>query len=140
MMFKKTIKPSRTITFKYAPSEPSCHSESATYDMKRLGDLAIACVFLAITLPLLLVVSFAIKWASPGPTLEAQERIGQSGRRFRMLAFRTTVQHNPLHSTPLAPETTGVGSFLRYTRIDALPQLINVLRGDISMLEMSLFD
>ena len=108
--------------------------------MKRLGDLAIACMFLTITLPLLLVVSFAIKWASPGPTLEAQERIGQSGRPFRMLAFRTTVQHNPLHSTPLAPEETGVGSFLRYTRIDALPQLINVLRGDISMLEMSLFD
>jgi lipopolysaccharide/colanic/teichoic acid biosynthesis glycosyltransferase len=139
-MFKETIKPLRAITFKYAPSKPSCHSKSATDDMKRLRDLAIACVLLAITLPLLLAVSFAIKWASPGPTLEAQERIGQSGRRFRTLAFRTTVQHDPLHSTPLAPEATRVGSFLRYTRIDALPQLINVLRGDMSMLEMSLFD
>ncbi len=84
--------------------------------MRRLGDLVIARTLLAITLP------------------------RQGGRRFRILAFRTTVQDNPHRSTPLAREATGVGSFLRYSRIDALPQLINVLRGEISMLDISLLD
>jgi lipopolysaccharide/colanic/teichoic acid biosynthesis glycosyltransferase len=107
--------------------------------MRRLGDLTIACALLAITLPLLLVVSFAIKWDSPGPALETRERIGRGGRRFRVLAFRTTV-HQPGNPPRAAHQTTRVGQFLRYTRIDALPQLVNVLRGDMSMLDTSLFD
>ena len=108
--------------------------------MRRLSDRAIACALLAITLPLLLIV-FAIKWDSPGPALETRERIGRGGRSFRMLIFRTTV-YRPGHPTSAwtARETTRVGSFLRNTRIDGLPQLINVLRSDMSMSDMSLFD
>jgi lipopolysaccharide/colanic/teichoic acid biosynthesis glycosyltransferase len=108
--------------------------------MRRLSDRAIACALLAITLPLLLVVSFAIKWDNPGPAFERRERIGRGGRPFGVLMFRTTV-HQPGQPKPTwAIETTRVGSFLRHARIDALPQLINVLRGDMSLLDTSLFD
>jgi lipopolysaccharide/colanic/teichoic acid biosynthesis glycosyltransferase len=109
--------------------------------MRRLSDLAIACTLLAITLPLLLVVWCAIEWDGTGPAFERRERIGRGGRRFRVLVFRTTV-HQPGHPIPawLAQETTRIGSFLRYTRIDGLPQLINVIRGDMSLLDTTLFD
>jgi lipopolysaccharide/colanic/teichoic acid biosynthesis glycosyltransferase len=103
-------------------------------NMRRLGDLAIACVLLAITLPLLLIVALAIRWEEPGPVLERRERISH-GRRFQVLKFRTTV-HDPEHVTPAwAQRTTQVGEFLRYTRIDALPQLINVLRGEMTLID-----
>jgi len=110
-------------------------------DVRRLGDQVIACALLAITLPLLLLVWFAIKCNSPGPALEARERIGRGGRRFRMLVFRTTA-HQPGRPTSAwaAQQTTRVGSFLRYTRIEALPQLINVLRGDMPLTDTSLFE
>lgn len=104
-------------------------------NMRRSGDLAIACVLLAITLPLLLIVFLAIRWEGPGPVLERRECIGRSGRRFQMLKFRTTV-YDPEHATPAwAQRTTGVGQFLRYTRIDVLPQLINVLRGEMTLID-----
>ena len=106
--------------------------------MGRRGDLASAGALLALTLPLLIAISLVIKWDSPGPVLERRERIGQHGRRFRMLSFRTTV-HKPGQSRA-AQQTTRVGHFLRNTRIDALPQLINVLRREMGMGETSLFD
>jgi lipopolysaccharide/colanic/teichoic acid biosynthesis glycosyltransferase len=134
-------KTSHSIALKDAPSSPSCHCQNAGDDVRRLGDQAIACTLLAITLPLLLLVWFAIKCDSPGPALEARERISRGGRRFRTLVFRTTA-HQPGRPTSAwaAQQTTRVGSFLRYTRIEALPQLINVLRGDIPLTETSLFD
>ena len=128
-----------SIALKYALFSPSCHWQNAGHDMRRLSDLAIACALLAITLPLLLLVWFAIKCDSPGPVLEARERIGRGGRRFRMLVFRTTA-HQPGRPTSAWAETTRVGSFLRYTRIEALPQLINVLRGDMPLTDALLFD
>src|ERR1700730_11344605 len=100
--------------------------------MRRFGDVAIACTLLAVTLPLLLTISIVIKFENPGPALEARERIGRGGRRFRMLRFRTTVHRPGQPTAASAQETTRVGSFLRHTRIDALPQLVNVIRGDIS--------
>jgi lipopolysaccharide/colanic/teichoic acid biosynthesis glycosyltransferase len=112
--------------------------QGAADQMRRLGDLVIACILLALTLPLMLIVALAIKWQSPGPALESRERIGQDGRRSRKLSFRTTVQKpGQLRS---AWQKTQLGQFLENTRIDALPQLINVLRGDMSMADTSLFD
>ena len=103
--------------------------------MRRLGDLVIACLLLAITSPLMLIVTLAIKLEGVGPVLERQTCIGRSGQRFQMLKFRTTV-HDPEHTKRMrARNATQVGQFLRLTRIDALPQLINVLRGEMSMID-----
>jgi lipopolysaccharide/colanic/teichoic acid biosynthesis glycosyltransferase len=100
----------------------------------RLLDIAMATILLAITLPLLLITALAIKLEGMGPVLERRECIGSGGRRFQMLKFRTTV-HNPEYPTrDWAQELTQVGQVLRNTRIDALPQLVNVLRGEMSMI------
>ena len=103
--------------------------------MRRLADFVIACVLLAITLPLMISVTLAIKLESAGPVLNRRTCIGRGGRRFQMLKFRTTI-HDPKYAIPAwARNTTQVGQFLRPTRIEALPQLINVLRGDMSIID-----
>jgi lipopolysaccharide/colanic/teichoic acid biosynthesis glycosyltransferase len=100
----------------------------------RFADMAIACASLAVTSPLMLIVALAIKLESAGPVLHRQTCIGR-GRRFQMLKFRTIV-HDPEHRMPeLARTPTRIGHFLRYTRIEILPQLINVLRGEMSMID-----
>jgi lipopolysaccharide/colanic/teichoic acid biosynthesis glycosyltransferase len=114
--------------------------QRAAEQMKRLGDSLIALLFLAITFPLMIIAAVAIKLESPGPVLEKKSCIGHRGRRSQMLKFRTTM-HDPERTIPAwAKKTTQVGQFLRYTRIEALPQLINVLRGDIRIIDTSLFD
>jgi lipopolysaccharide/colanic/teichoic acid biosynthesis glycosyltransferase len=108
--------------------------------MKRLIEAVIAGVVFTITLPLFLIVALVIRIESPGRVLERRECIGRGGRRFQMLKFRTTM-HDPMHATRAwAWQTTQVGQFLRYTRIQDLPQLINVLRGEMSLDDISLFD
>ncbi len=95
----------------------------------------ISCVLLIIALPLMIIVSLVIKLGSPGPVLDRQNCIGCNGRRFQALKLRTTV-HDPKHATaPWTRQTTQVGEFLRYTRIEDLPQLINVLRGEMSIID-----
>jgi lipopolysaccharide/colanic/teichoic acid biosynthesis glycosyltransferase len=102
--------------------------------MRRLGDIVIACVMLAITLPLMIIVALAIKSESLGPVLDKRTCIGRGARRCQMLKFRTSV-HDPGQVTPACTqEITRVGQFLRYTRIEALPELINVLRGEMSII------
>lgn len=108
--------------------------------MSRRGDLAIACLLLAMTLPLMVVVALAIKWESGGPILERREQIGRRGQRFIGLRFRTTAR-DPSGWTPRwRGKPTRVGQFLRMSRIDALPQLFNVLRGEMRVMDTSLFE
>ena len=103
--------------------------------MKRVGDVVIACAILAITLPLMVIVALAIKCESPGPIFDKQPCVGSGGRRFQMLKFCTSV-HNPGQSTPAwAQQMTRVGRFLWYTRIEGLPQLVNALRGEMSIID-----
>src|SRR3954452_18166646 len=104
--------------------------------MRRLADVVIACVLLAITSPLMITVALAIKLESAGPVLERQERIGRDGRRIERLKFRTTVHDPKLATAAWAQKTTQLGEFLRHTRIDDLPQLINVLRGEITLADL----
>jgi lipopolysaccharide/colanic/teichoic acid biosynthesis glycosyltransferase len=109
----------------------------AAGQMRRSGEFLMACILLAITLPLMFIVALAIRWESAGPVFERRERIGANGRRFQMLSFRTTTQRpGQLGSW----QTTQVGQFLQSTRIEALPQLLNVLRGEMSLIDTSLFD
>ena len=102
--------------------------------MRRLSDRAIACIALVFTFPLMFIVGLAIRLETPGPILARQDCSGCGGRRFQMLKFRTNV-HQPERRTPAwAEQITGLGQLLRYTRIDALPQLFNVLRGEMSII------
>jgi lipopolysaccharide/colanic/teichoic acid biosynthesis glycosyltransferase len=115
---------------------------------KRVFDLVAGCVGLVITCPLLLLCAIAIKLDSPGPILLAQERTGRHGARFRMFKFRTMVRNAEELKTSLAhlnvlpppdfkiiddPRITRVGKFLRQTSLDELPQLLNLIRGDMSL-------
>ena len=99
----------------------------------RARDLVIASALLALTFPLLLFVAVAIKCDCAGPVFERQEN-GEDGRRFILLTFRTTSY--PEYVPPKWDRRlTWVGWFLRYSHIDALPQLLNVIRGDISLFQ-----
>ena len=107
----------------------------AAFQMRCLADLVVACVVLAATLPLALLIALAIKCEGPGPIFERQTWIGRRGRRFQMLKFRTTVADRE-HNVPVwARKTTQVGQFLRSTRIENLPQLCNVLRGEMRLID-----
>ena len=105
---------------------------------KRVVDLLIACALIAFTLPLVAIVALAIKCDSPGPILYRQERVGLGGRRFMLLKFRSMVQNaesdgQPVWAAVNDVRVTPVGRIIRRLRIDELPQLLSVLRGDMSM-------
>ena len=104
---------------------------------RRLGDLAAACALIAFTLPLMAIVAIAIKCESPGPVFERRQCVGIGGRRFDALSFRTTL--HTVKDAELAwhraPHMTRVGPYLRYTSIDDLPRLFNVLRGEMSIID-----
>ena len=98
-------------------------------------DFVIAAMLLAITAALMLFIALTIRAESTGPIFVKRTCIGVGGRRFEMLKFRTLV-HDPEHTIPLwARKPTQVGQVLRYTRLDALPQLINVMRGEMSIID-----
>jgi exopolysaccharide biosynthesis polyprenyl glycosylphosphotransferase len=115
---------------------------------KRLLDIAGAGVLLLVTLPLLLVLALVVKVTSPGPVIFSQERAGFHGRRFRMYKFRTMVRgaedirdqvahlnemSGPVFKAVDDPRLTAVGGLLRKLSLDELPQLLNVLKGDMSL-------
>lgn len=102
--------------------------------LTRLADVVIGSAILALVLPLMIIVLAMMKFESAGPALEKYPCIERRGRRFQILRFRTLL-HDPEHTVPIWARKTQVGQFLRYTRIEDLPQLMNVIRG-----EMSLFD
>ena len=98
-------------------------------------DFVMAAMLLAITAPLMLLIALTIRAESTGPIFVKRTCIGLGGRRFEMLKFRTLV-HDPEHTIPVwARKPTQVGQVLRYTRLNALPQLINVMRGEMSIID-----
>jgi lipopolysaccharide/colanic/teichoic acid biosynthesis glycosyltransferase len=104
---------------------------------KRTFDFVAALVGLVLLGPLLLVVALLIRLDSPGPALFRQERIGKGFRPFCIYKFRTMVQDAPRQGGPITlgadPRITRLGWVLRKSKIDELPQLINVLRGEMSL-------
>lgn len=104
---------------------------------KRLFDFACASVGLIALSPLLAIVGLAVKLTSHGPVLFTQFRVGQFGKPFRILKFRT-MRHQAGETASLLTASgdsriTPIGKLLRKTKIDELPQLINVLLGDMSL-------
>jgi lipopolysaccharide/colanic/teichoic acid biosynthesis glycosyltransferase len=126
--------------------------------VKRVFDLLVAAILLVILAPVLLACALAIKLDSRGPVLHRQVRVGEGGRRFSMLKFRSMVAHadtlshrdyalayingaaqrqeqagQALFKLADDPRITRVGTWLRRTSLDELPQLWNVVRGDMSL-------
>lgn len=116
--------------------------------MKRALDLAICFVVLPVVLPVGLFCALLIRLESPGPVMFAQMRTGQHGVRFPMWKFRTMVRNAeelkaslqhlnilpaPDFKIPNDPRITRVGGFLRKTSLDELPQIINVIRGEMTI-------
>jgi lipopolysaccharide/colanic/teichoic acid biosynthesis glycosyltransferase len=103
---------------------------------KRTFDFVAALLGLVLLSPLLLLVALLIKLDSPGPALFRQERIGKWFHPFRIYKFRTMTHDAPRRGGPITfgadPRITRLGRVLRKTKIDELPQLINVLRGEMS--------
>ncbi len=106
--------------------------------VKRMLDSVISFTGLVILLPVMLLIALMIKLDSPGPVLYKQERVSRKGKHFMLYKFRTMVDKaeektGPVNSSAHDNRVTRVGKLLRFTRLDELPQLYNVLKGDMSM-------
>jgi lipopolysaccharide/colanic/teichoic acid biosynthesis glycosyltransferase len=106
------------------------------FDMKRLFDFCGAFVGLLLVSPVMMAIALAIAISSRGPLLFSQHRVGRRGRPFRVYKFRSMV-HNAAQlgtsvTTAVDHRITGIGRILRRTKLDELPQLWNVLKGDMS--------
>jgi lipopolysaccharide/colanic/teichoic acid biosynthesis glycosyltransferase len=105
---------------------------------KRLLDVTLAGVALLVLAPLLLVAAIGVRLSGPGPVIYRARRVGRDGEEFTMYKFRTMrVEPQPAASVVTAfrdPRVFPFGALLRATKIDELPQLVNVLRGDMSII------
>ena len=116
--------------------------------IKRLVDILCSFIGLIILSPLLLIVSILIKLDSKGPVFFVQERIGRYGNKFKMYKFRSMVENaeelkeklieynemnGPMFKIKDDPRITRIGRFIRKTSIDELPQLINIIKGEMSL-------
>src|SRR5699024_9115171 len=104
---------------------------------KRIFDIGASLIILLITSPFLLLLALAIKLDSPGPVFYRQVRVGRYGKDFRIFKFRTMVQDADKKGLSLTtghdPRITRVGRFIRKLRLDEFSQLLNVLKGEMSL-------
>lgn len=102
---------------------------------KRVFDFAVAAFALVVLSPLLLLVAAVVKLTSKGPVLFRQTRMGRHGWTFEILKFRSMRQSEPGPTVTKAGDArlTTIGAFLRNSKLDELPQLVNVLKGDMSL-------
>ena len=107
--------------------------------IKRLIDIVIALMVLVILSPVLLITAVAIKMESPGPVIFKQKRLGLGGKEFFIYKFRSMVQNaehtgSGVYSDKNDTRVTKVGKILRATSIDELPQAVNMLKGEMSLI------
>lgn len=106
-------------------------------DVKRFMDLAGAASALVVFSPLFLAIALAVRLSSPGPVFFRHQRVGRGGRAFTMLKFRSmrdgADREGPWSTAAGDPRITPLGRFIRKTSLDELPQLLNVLRGEMSL-------
>jgi dTDP-4-amino-4,6-dideoxygalactose transaminase/lipopolysaccharide/colanic/teichoic acid biosynthesis glycosyltransferase len=136
---RKTVGTSFTAarTGRRVDSQPAPHAaREINTAARRAFDVICAAVGLFFLAPLFAIIAAAIKWQDGGPVLYSQMRVGKGFRPFRLFKFRSMVVDSPA-STPIAgpgdPRITRVGHFLRAHKLDELPQLINVLNGDMQL-------
>lgn len=106
---------------------------------KRLFDIIVSLVGLIITSPILLITAIAIKIESPGPVIFKQDRLGLNGKVFKIYKFRSMCvgaenKGTGQYSFAGDPRVTKVGDFIRKTSIDELPQFINIVKGDMTLI------
>ena len=123
--------------------------ESRTYDFfKRVLDLVVGCVILVLLVPVIPAIAIMIKLDSPGPVFFKQDRVGRFGRVFKFYKFRSMYrgaetqrgkvetlneQEGPVFKIRRDPRVTPVGNFLRRSSLDEIPQIFNVLKGEMSL-------
>jgi len=104
---------------------------------KRVLDVALSSIALVLLSPILLFIAMLIKLDSPGSVLFIQNRVGLNGRVFRIYKFRSmyaeSAEYEPSPTTSMDPRLTRIGRFLRRLSLDELPQLVNVIQGDMSL-------
>jgi lipopolysaccharide/colanic/teichoic acid biosynthesis glycosyltransferase len=102
--------------------------------VRRLVELGVTVLLMPVLVPVLLVVAAVVRLDSPGPVFFVQTRIGRRGQPFRMIKFRTMYHGagGPSFTAAVDPRVTRVGAWLRRYRLDELPQVFNILRGDMS--------
>ncbi len=105
---------------------------------KRMFDLVVGSFILILLAPVMFLIGLLVKWTSEGPIFYRQERVGMNGRPFQILKFRTMrvdaeKETGPVWAKENDPRRTQIGTFLRKTSLDELPQLFNVLRGEMSV-------
>lgn len=107
---------------------------SAAWRLKRTIDVIVALVALLFVAPLAALIALGVRHSSPGPVIFRQPRLGQHGRVFEMLKFRTVRQEHASNTSNALTGVTPIGRWLRRLSLDELPQLWNVLRGDMSLI------
>ncbi len=112
--------------------------QGASLAVKNVEDFVLAGLFLLLASPLMLLIALGIKLTSPGPVFYRQDRVTWNGERFSMLKFRSMPADaesatGPVWSQPDEKRATPLGAFLRRTSLDELPQFLNVLRGEMSI-------
>ena len=134
-LFEKV--PTQHITAQWVIDTQADHESLYKSTIKRALDVTVASVALVISLPVLVIAAIAIKLESPGPVIFKQKRVGQYGRMFTMYKLRSMRTDAEKNGAQYASEqdarVTRVGQFLRNSRIDEAPQLINVLAGHMSL-------
>ncbi len=104
---------------------------------KRILDISVSLLLIVLGSPIIVATAAAVKFSSNGPIIYSQERIGREGKRFRIFKFRSMLldaeQSGPQWASRNDPRVTPVGRFIRKTHLDEIPQLWNVLRGDMSL-------
>ncbi|SHE96203.1 exopolysaccharide biosynthesis polyprenyl glycosylphosphotransferase [Seinonella peptonophila] len=111
---------------------------SAYHIGKRVFEVLFCLLLLVVTLPVLIITAIAIKLESPGPIFYKQVRNGLNGTLFNVIKFRSmrndAEKNGPQWATQNDARVTRIGQFIRKTRIDELPQLLNVFRGEMSLI------
>lgn len=145
----------KLVEFRYDSSETTLeekafiNEKSLSYSaVKRIIDIMGAIIGLIVLSPLLIIISIAIIVDSKGPVIFSQTRVGKDGKHFKMYKFRSMVidaerllaklkekneMSGPMFKMKKDPRVTKVGNFIRRTSIDELPQLVNVLKGEMSL-------